>query len=290
MKHIQGTFKGFGDLSLYYQGWYPETQTQAIVVMVHGLGSHSDGFGPAVEYLVSQEYEVYAFDLRGHGRSPGQRGHIDAWAEFRGDVHAFLQHIHSQRSHCPCFLWGHSLGGTIALDYVLRSPDYLQGVIVSAPALKKVGISPAKIALGRLFSRIMPRFSLEIGIRNELSSRNPAVHAVYLQDPLRHSYGSARLATEFFSTVDWIYNHAADLQVPLLVLHGGADQVTLPENSRAFFQKVIFPDKEHHEYPGYCHDLYVDVNYQGILADMQNWFEQHLEGTSCSPLIYSPLS
>lgn len=290
MNHVQGTFKGFDNLSLYFQSWYPRGYTQAIVVMLHGLGSHSDEFSPAVEYLVAQGYEVHAFDLRGHGRSPGQRGYINAWIEFREDVHAFLKHIYSQRSSCPCFLWGHSLGGTIALDYALRQPNYLHGVIVSAPALEKVRVSPIKLTLGRLLSRVMPRFSLELGIRNELGSRNAAIRAIYLQDPLRHSYGSARLATEFFATVKWINKHTADLQIPLLVLHGGADQVTFPEDSRAFFEKIIFPDKEHHEYPGYYHDLYVDVNYQAILIDMNKWLERHLEGTSCSPALYSALS
>ncbi|MBE9179577.1 alpha/beta hydrolase [Oculatella sp. LEGE 06141] len=282
MKHVEGTFKGFGDLNLYCQSWYPTNQTQASVVMVHGLGGHSDLFNPAVDYLVVQGYEVHTFDLRGHGRSPGQRGHINTWAEFREDLRAFLQQIYQQRSGYPCFLWGHSLGGTIALDYALRSPQCLQGLIVSAPALGKVCISPVKLAVGRLLSRTLPRFSLKLGIRNDLCSRDPEICALYLKDALRHEYGSARLATEFFATVDWIYKHASDLQIPLLLLHGSADQVTFPEESRVFFQQIMFPDKEHREYPGHYHDLYIDLEYQGILADMEDWFERHSQSATTS--------
>jgi alpha-beta hydrolase superfamily lysophospholipase len=142
MKHIEGTFKGSGGLSLYYQSWYPHGQVQAIVAIVHGLGAHSGLFNNAVQYLISQGYGVYALDLRGHGRSPGQRGHINAWAEFREDLSAFSQWIQEQEPNCPCFLWGNSLGGAIVLDYALRFPKGLQGVIVTAPALGKVGVYP----------------------------------------------------------------------------------------------------------------------------------------------------
>ncbi|MGA7933820.1 MAG: lysophospholipase [Kovacikia sp.] len=285
MEHIEGEFKGSGGLNLYYQSWLPDSQIQAVVVMVHGLGGHSSLFDPAVQHLVPQGYEVYAFDLRGHGRSPGRRGHINRWAEFREDLHAFLQQVQEWRSGCPQFLWGHSLGGTIALDYALRFPDGLRGLVITAPALGKIRVSPYKLALGWLLSGVYPRFSLKLGIREEFCLKVPEICAAYFEDPLRHEYGSARLSTEFFTTVDWIHKHTADLKIPLLTLHGSADQVTLPEASRAFFQKLTFPDKEYLEYPGNYHDLFVDVEYRKVFLDFENWVERHLEESpSCQRL------
>lgn len=290
MQHMEGTFTGFGGLQLFYQGWYPAEPTQAMVAFVHGLGGHSGLFRDAVEYLVPQGYEVYALDLRGHGRSPGQRGHINSWREFRADLHAFVQHIRTARSCCPFILWGHSLGGTIALDYALRHGDQVQGLIASAPALGKVGISRKKIIIGRALSRIAPRFTLKLGIRENLKSQDSAIVTAYLADPLRHEVASARLASEFFATVDWIYRNAANLQIPLLLMHGTDDQVTLPEGSRAFFQRVIYPDKEHREYPGSYHDIYVQVDYQEIFKDLENWLVQHFEGEGyCEPLSLFPI-
>ncbi len=286
MKHREGTLQGLKGTTLYYQSWHPEEPSQAVVTLVHGLGGHSGVFQNAVEYLVPQGYEVYAFDLRGHGRSGGQRGHINDWAEFRADLRLFLRFVRTQRTSCPMILWGHSLGGTIVLDYVLRSPDEVQGLIVTAPALGKVSISPLKLMVGRLLSQIAPRFSLKLGIHNSLGSRDPQIVASYLLDPLRHEYGSARLATEYFATVRWIYSHASELQIPLLIMHGSSDRVALPEGSRTFFQRVIFPDKEHREYPGNYHDLYVDSDYEKVFSDLEDWLERHLMGAeTCQSLI-----
>uniref|UniRef100_B8HMT2 Monoacylglycerol lipase n=1 Tax=Cyanothece sp. (strain PCC 7425 / ATCC 29141) TaxID=395961 RepID=B8HMT2_CYAP4 len=284
MQHLEGIFKGFGDCSLYYQSWHPEGSGQAVVILVHGLGGHSGVFQNVVEYLVPQGYELYAMDLRGHGRSAGQRGHINAWGEFRADLHAFIQYVRQQQSRCAYILWGHSLGGTIALDYVLHAPEQLQGLIVTAPALGQVGVPPWKLAIGQVLSKVYPRFSLQVGIPKTLASRDPAALAACLQDPLRHDYGSARLVTEFYATVDWINQHASELKTPLLIMHGSADRVTLPEGSRAFFQQVLFADKEHREYPGNYHDLYIDVDYQKMFSDVDIWLDRHLVGTElCQP-------
>jgi long-chain acyl-CoA synthetase len=284
MQHIESTFKGFGDCHLYFQSWHPEASSQAIVILVHGLGGHSGVFENVVEYLVPQGYEVYALDLRGHGRSPGQRGHINAWIEFREDLRAFLQHVRAERSHCPIILWGHSLGGTIVLDYALRSPEQIQGLIVTAPALEKISVPAYKLRLGKWLSKLMPRFSLKAGLGKNWASRDPVALAAYLHDPLRHEYGSARLVTEFFATVDWINHHAAELKIPLLIMHGSGDRVTSPQGSRAFFQHVLFSDKEHREYPGSYHDLYIDLDYHRMFTDVEVWLDRHLEGSErCQP-------
>ena len=274
IRHQEGYFVGADGLQLYYQSWYPQAKTKAIVIVVHGLGVHSNIFDKVVEFLVAHNYGVYGLDLRGHGRSPGQRGYINSWREFREDLKAFHQLVIEKEPNLPLFLLGQSLGGTISLDYALRFGEKLQGVILLSPALA-VGISPLKIAVGKILSRLMPRFSLDTGIRLITSSRDPEIIKVLEQDPLRHTRGTARLSTEFMQTVAWIKNNTEMLQVPLLILHGGADKIASPESSRLLFEQITFDDKERKLYPESYHVLQNDINYQEILADLGDWLDKH---------------
>ncbi|MBO3458335.1 lysophospholipase [Aetokthonos hydrillicola Thurmond2011] len=283
MEHREGSLKGVRGLDLYYQSWHPFGKPDAIVVILHGLGSHSGLFSNVFKHLVRAGYAVYGLDLRGHGRSQGQRGHITSWSEFREDLRAFLKLIEAQEHRCPRFLLGHSLGGLIILDYVLRVPTGIQGVITMAPPLGKIGISPVQLTLGRTLSQVMPRFALNTSFARSRVSREESVLATLRQDRYMHSRGSARLATEFLDTVAWIQSHANDLQVPILILHGEADQVALPEGSRIFFEKIGFPDKERYEYSESCHALHHDLNYQEILADIEDWLERHIKGGTVLP-------
>ncbi|MEH2171707.1 alpha/beta hydrolase [Nostoc sp.] len=277
--HKEGRFQGVGGLELYYQSWHPEGKFRAILAIVHGLGGHSDRYSNIIEHLIPKQYAVYALDLRGHGRSPGQQGYINAWSEFREDLGAFLQLIQTQNPECPVFLLGHSLGAVIVLDYILRYPQQaslLQGAIALAPTLGKVGVSPIRVLLGKMLSRVWPRFTLNTGIDISAGSRDPQVLAAIAQDTLRHTLGTARLATEFFATVDWINAHAGDWQLPLLILHGGADRVALPVGSDIFYQLVNYTDKLRIEYPEAYHEIQRDLNYREVMADLEDWLEQHL--------------
>jgi alpha-beta hydrolase superfamily lysophospholipase len=274
MKHDWGNFSGVGNINLYYQSWHPNDKTQAIVVIVHGLGGHSGIFNNLVQFLCDRAIAVYSFDLRGHGRSGGQRGYINNWNEFRQDLRIFLQSIVTGERDLPLFLLGQSLGGTIALDYALHYPDNLQGAILLSPALK-VSISPIKSLLGQIFSRFIPRFTLDTGFDLAAGSRDPEVVAAYPLDSLRHTKGTARLATEFYQTVDWIEVNAVKLQVPLLILHGGADRVTMPQSSRRLFEIIPLTDKELREYPESYHELHNDLNYQEVFTDIENWLAKH---------------
>ncbi|NET07903.1 MAG: alpha/beta hydrolase [Symploca sp. SIO2B6] len=271
-----GTFKGARGINLFYQSWHPPREPYAILVIVHGLGAHSGLFGNVVEYLVPRNYTIYGFDLRGHGRSSGQRGYISSWADFREDLKAFLKMIEQKELCSRRFVLGHSMGGVIALEYLIRTRAPERGVITLAPALGTVGVSPLRLNLGKILSRLYPRFTLNTGIDLSSSSRDPEVVTAYAQDPLRHRKGTARLVTEFFATVDWVHLHADGLQIPLLILQGGADKVTLPSGSRTFFEEVTFPDKEKREYPQAYHEIHNDFNYQQMLADLEDWLERHL--------------
>ncbi|MBE9207025.1 alpha/beta hydrolase [Nostoc sp. LEGE 06077] len=279
--HSESTFQGNGGINLYYQTWKPTTgNVKAVLAIVHGLGGHSSKYGNIVQHFTPQQYAVYSFDLRGHGRSPGQRGYIDSWAEFREDLRIFLELVQTQNPGYPIFLLGHSLGSIIVLDYVLRYPQaaaVLKGVIILAPSLGKVGVSKMKLVLGQLLSRVWPRFTLNTGFDLAAGTRDEKVLATYIQDTLRHTLGTARLATEFFDTVAWINHHTAEWRSPLLILHGGADRVALPEGGKIFYEQLTSCiDKTRIEYPEAYHELQDDINYQEVLADLESWLEKRI--------------
>jgi alpha-beta hydrolase superfamily lysophospholipase len=276
LQHQTGTFPSHDGMELFYQNWRGDPPARGVVVMVHGLGGHSGLFDNIVAALAPAGFHLYALDLRGNGRSPGRRGYINNWSEFRGDVGAFLNFINQSQADLPKFILGHSVGGAVVLDYVLHHPAGLQGTIISNPTLGAVGISPFRFAIARLLSQVWPTFSLSTGVARDTGARDPELCAAYVADPLRHARGSARLATEYIVTADWIQTHAADLQVPLLMFQGGADRVSLPAGSRRFFEQVTFPDKTWREYPESYHEIYDDLDRQIVLADLSHWLQTHV--------------
>ena len=274
-RNYEGTFQGADGLELYYQSWYPQAPARTVLVIIPGHGAHSGIFTKMVEYLIERDYIVYSFDLRGNGRSPGQRGYINSWAEYRADLTAFLDLVKSKEPQQQLFLIAQSMGGTIALDYILQETNQIQGLILLSPALG-LGISSWKLIVGKILSRILPRFALDTGIDCSAASRNPEAVEACRKDSLRHTQGTARLATELLETIEWIKAYTREIEVPILILHGGADRVTLPENSRIFFESLTLADKEMREYPDSYHELHNDINYQEVLVDMDNWIKRHL--------------
>lgn len=277
MKHDEGFFRGAGGLRLYFQSWIPEEPARALLAIVHGFGEHSGRYVNVIHRLVPRGYAVYGMDLRGHGRSPGPRGHITRWGEYREDLRGFLGWIHREAyPGLSCFLLGHSMGGLIAAEYALRQPEGLKGLILSAPLLRQARISPFLFLLSRILSRVWPGFAMETKLDVTKLSRDPRVVKAYQDDPFVHGRGTARLGTEIGTTMTWTHAHAGHLQVPLLILHGGADQLVPKEGSRLFYENVRFSDKTRLEYPGGFHELHNDTISQRVLDDLGEWLEKHL--------------
>lgn len=275
MEHDEGSFAGSGGLELYHQWWRPDDQPRAALAIVHGFGEHSGRYQNVVDALVPRGYAVHGFDQRGYGRSQGQRGHIDAWSQFRGDVGAFLRAVGEQETAVPLFLMGHSMGGLIVLDYVLRHPEGLAGLIVSAPGLEPAGVArPWLVRVAKLMTRVWPSLSLTVGLNAKAVSRDQAVVDAYRGDPLCHVKGSVRWGTESLAVIEWIKAHPGDLRIPILIAHGGADRLALPAGSQAFFDAVTFPDKELKVYPGGYHEPHNDLDHQRVLGDYASWLDE----------------
>ena len=277
MGHDEGTMRGDGGVELFEQWWRPDArEIRAEVAIVHGFGEHGGRYLNIVHRLVPAGYAVYALDLRGHGRSPGQRGHVDRWTEYREDVGAFVRDVAGREPGRPLFLMGHSMGGLIVLEYAEQHPEGLRGVIASGPLLAQPGISPVKLALGRIISRVYPRFSLDAGLDVTAISRDPAVVEAYRKDPLVHGRGTARLSTEIAGAQARVLAGAANWTLPLLVIHGAADRLAPAVGSRTFFERVpASVDKERDEIPGGAHEPHNDTSQQQALDILQGWLDRH---------------
>jgi len=162
------------------------------------------------------------------------------------------------------------------LDYALHSPQGLAGVIASGPALGGLPVSPLLLALAKLLSSLWPRFTLDSKLDAIAISRDPAIVEAYVKDPLVHSLATPRLGIELLKAMEWTQAHAAEMKVPCLIVHGGADRLAPPEASRLFYEKMAIADKERHEYEGYYHEVFNEVGKERVLADVEAWLEPHL--------------
>lgn len=278
MKHVEGKFGAFDGLELYFQKWVPDGDPRANLAFVHGIGGHcgQSTYTHLIEYLVPLGYSLYGFDLRGHGRSDGRRGSIDKWGDYRGDLKAFLQLIRGSEPNSTVFILGQSLGGLIVLDYALHYPQDAQGVIASAPALIEPNIPPALVLLLKALSPFWPHLALSSKLDATGVSRDPAEVEKVISDPVLNLKLSPRLTTETLKALERTQAQAADLQVPLLLIHGTADPLTPAKGSQEFFAKVTFEDKTLKLYEGGYHQAFIDINREQVFADLSQWLSQHL--------------
>lgn len=277
MRHESGELSGYDGLALHCQSWHPATKSQASLIIVHGLGEHGGRYMNIVRELIPLQFSIYACDHRGHGRSSGQRGYVQRFAEFRDDVSQVVQHVQQEQGQDkPLFLMGHSLGGLIVLDSILNGQRGIQGAVLSAPALDSGAISPFLIMVSRLLSRVWPTLSVKTGLDVSGISRDPQVLIDRANDPLIHGVGTPRLATESTLAMLNCFENVDQLEIPLLMYHGTSDRITSPIVSRSFFDQIDGEDKTYIAYDGGFHESHKDLHHEQVTADIADWLLKRL--------------
>ncbi|RKZ03560.1 alpha/beta hydrolase [Candidatus Fermentibacteria bacterium] len=276
MQHSEFHFEGMNGYSLYAQCWLPEVSPRAVIAIVHGIGDHSGRYMNIVNHLVSNQIAVYGYDQRGHGNSPGQRGHIDSWLQYSNDLLNFINVISTQQSGHLIYLLGHSMGALVVLDFIQWENEQIAGAIVSGAPIEPVGLAkPFKVAVARILSRIYPGFAIDLGLDDNAISRIPAVVKAYQDDPLVHGRVSARWGTEVLSTLESVKMWGESISTPLLMLHGGGDQINSAEGAKVFFDRIQASDKEFISYPAGYHELHNDLDNEIMLSDLLAWINRH---------------
>lgn len=261
-------------VDLYWQAWLPDTDPQAVIILAHGLGEHSGRYAHVAAVLNTAGYAVYALDHRGFGQSGGKRGHIDRFDLILDDLGLLIVRAAGEHPGKKLFLYGHSLGGIIVLNHALRRPAGLAGVIATSSGLIPT-ISPMLMFMARTLGNLVPNMTLSSNLDTAGLSRDPAVEAAYLSDPLVHDRTTARFGDEGLKAAVWALEQAAEMTLPFLVMHGSADKLCAPEGSREFFEKAQIEDKAHIEYAGYYHEIHNDIDNECFFEDMITWLKAH---------------
>jgi alpha-beta hydrolase superfamily lysophospholipase len=276
METFEWKWKSRDGLEMYARGWKPETP-RAVVVLVHGLGEHVNRYPHVAEALAQAGYAMQGFDERGHGQSGGARGHTPAYEYLLNDITDFIADAQKRYPGLPVFLYGHSMGGNQVINYVLRTPNNkLKGVIATGPWLRLAFEPPAmQVTLGKLMNNLYPAFSQANGLDQSALSSDPAVVKAYATDPLVHEKITARLFVSMYTNGLWALEHAADLKIPLLLMHGNADRVSSAKASAEFAQKAG-KIVTLHLWDGFYHEVHNEPGQAEVLKAMVDWLGQHL--------------
>ncbi|PKP55780.1 lysophospholipase, partial [Candidatus Atribacteria bacterium HGW-Atribacteria-1] len=239
MKHTEFKFKTFDGLQLFGQSWQPENQSRAVVCLVHGMGEHSGRYAHVADALTQAGYLLFTFDIRGHGKSSGLRGHTPSYKALLQDISSLLEVANKKFPQLPSFLYGHSLGGNLVLNYVLRRQLHFKGVIATDPWFRLAFEPPRfKIILAQITNYVWPSFSQKNGLDTKVLSHDPEVVHAYENDPLVHDHISARMFISIYQAGEWALEHASEFSLPLLLMHGGDDKIISVEASREFADKI----------------------------------------------------
>ena len=265
-----GSIESVDGVKLAYRAW-PLPGAKITFAVVHGLGEHAGRYHRFADGMAKHGFGAVALDLRGHGLSPGQRGHLDSWSQWIGDVSAFVKHV-SASAGGEVVPVGHSFGGAALLSTVLAGElPSIKRFIVSSPALKvKVAVPAWKIKLGTTTSKVVPKLALDNEVDPKLLSRIPEVVEAYRTDPLVHTKISSRMYTEWLAATRDILSRAGEIKVPFLILAGTDDGLIDPEGSKELHSKAP-STSELRLLEGRYHEPFNDRDNEEVFTLITSW-------------------
>jgi alpha-beta hydrolase superfamily lysophospholipase len=264
------TAPGVDVTELYLRHWCSSGEPWATVLLVHGIGEHSGRYARTGRLLAAAGLDVHAFDIRGHGRSGGRRVYVRRWSDFLDDVALRIEAIREPGR--PLVLFGHSMGALIALTYACSerpAPDLL---VLSAPPLD-ARVPGWQRTLAPVLSRALPTMVMANPIGGDQLSRDPAVGRAYFADPLVQPRTTARLGAELFGAMKRGRACLAELRVPTLVIHGGADTLVPTHVSEPLGG---LPGVERRVLPDLRHETLNEPEGPQVVAAIIEWLRAHL--------------
>lgn len=275
MSHYEFNCKAFDGLNLYFQCWQVEQNQKGVICLVHGLGEHSGRYAHWAELLNQAGYTLLTYDLRGHGKSGGQRGHVSSFDDYVRDTDLLLKEADTRFSGMPRFLYGHSLGGVIVNYYILRRKPQLNGVVVTALSIKtSLQEQKVKVLMAKVLGAIIPQMAIPTGLVPSTISRDPEIVKAYVNDPMVHYLVSVGWGKRTMEAIEWTDQHVGDWTLPVLYMHGEKDQLGYVEGSREFASRIK-GDCTLKVWPGLYHEVHNEPEKEQVFEFLRSWLDQH---------------
>ncbi len=257
--------------------WQPQNHPKAAVIIVHGLGEHSNRYKHVIDFFNSNHIAVYSFDIIGHGKSGGKRGHADSYDAIVSDIMRTLSIVKKENAGIPVFVYGHSLGGALALYMALRTKPEVNGYIITSPGLipadPPVGL---RLFLAKSMDKIWPSFTLNNKLYRPGLSRDTSVVDAYNADPLVHPLISTRLGMQFLTKGTWVIAQANELSNPTLLMQGTQDRLVDPAGTKRFSENAPKTLLTYKEWDGYYHELHNEPEKNLVLEAILSWINKNL--------------
>lgn len=274
-EHVEGRFAGAAGGQISWQGWVPDTPPVGVVIIVHGIAEHGGRYAHVGRRLAAEGYATYVHDHRGHGRSEGTRGNIDRMSTVVTDLETMVRSVAGRHPDLPMFLYGHSMGGLITLTYLTGKPAELRGAVLSASAVEFTGGPKAVRAAAGVLSVLAPNAG-SVALDSSQMSRDPEVVRDYDTDPLNYR-GKVRVRTgaEMLAAAGRVAASLDRVTLPILVMHGSEDKVTVPAGSERLAKQAGSKDITLKIYDGFFHELHNEPDKETVFADIVRWLKEH---------------
>ena len=272
---IESSFTGVDGLNIFTRSWQPDGKSRAVMIIVHGFNSHSGQYSWAAEQLTKNGIAVYALDLRGRGRSEGERFYVEKIADFTDDVETLVKTAKSENPGLPIYMLGHSAGGVTACVYALDHQSEIDGLICESFAFE-LPVPDIVLTFLKGLSYITPHTHV-FSLKNKDFSRDSAVVESMNNDIfIKGESQPAQTAKTMINASARLTKEFPNITLPVLILHGTADKATKPSGSQHFYEQTGSTDKTLKLYEGHFHDLLNDVDKEIVMADIQSWIDARI--------------
>jgi alpha-beta hydrolase superfamily lysophospholipase len=251
----------------------PGENTKAVIILIHGLGEHIQRYIYWADLFKKEGIGFAGVDLPGHGRSDGRRGNIKSYTMMEEMIDILLKSCNQTFPGIPIYIYGHSLGGGVVLDYLLRRNPKVKGAIVTSPWLR-LSFEPAmiKLIMASVMKYLLPGLIQSSGLNISHLSHDEEVVKKYKTDPLVHGKISVSLFHGAMAAAKYSLAHASEHKVPTLMLHGSDDMITSPEASREFAGKTGMAELK--IWDGGYHELHNEPFKDEVFKCIMNWINR----------------
>lgn len=264
-----------GQDELLYRRW-PAAEPRAALILVHGLGGHTDRYQECGRTWAGRGISTYALELPGFGQHAEPRGHVGSFAVYRAQLEKLFARVAAENSRRPVFLMGESMGGVICVDFLLERPALLSGLILLAPSFKDRLAVPLKLKAQALLNVALGRrVYYDLPWQPGRFTRDPALVAFLEQDALEVRAVTGQFYFAYTPVADRARRGARFLKLPLLLQLPGEDLMIDSDYTRTWFERIEMEDKRLIEYPGHYHALLLDLGRERVLADAAEWILAH---------------